>query len=236
MAILSCVELYGARADHANRVGHVYYIAVLVRDGLLDDRHEGIVHVSVLDGRGLEVGNVPMLLAPCLDLLPGDLAVVLVALVAHDDEGEVVGVGRTGVIDEAIAPLLDGLEGFFLCQVEGQHAAVGSPIKRIPNRLVLLLSGRVPNLYGDNSILNHNLLLLEIRPNGRLRHCWRLALRVPQQEGCFADVGVAQHYNFQKILLCRVHIYPNGEIYYLLKKYIKLFSYDVFNSVNVFQG
>lgn len=217
MAILSRIQLYGARADHANRVGHVYYIAVLVGDGLLDDGHEGVVHVCVLDGGGLEVGDVAMLLAPCLDLILGHLAVVLVALVAHDDEGEVVGVGRPGVIDEAFAPLLDGFEGFFLGQVEGEDAAVGSPVKCIANRLVLLLSRCVPNLHRHNRILHHHLLLLEIRPNSCLGHCRRLSLRVPQQQGCFADVGVAQHYNFQKILLGRVHISKQKNILFIKK-------------------
>ncbi len=52
-------------------------------------------------------------LGPLLDIFLGHLALAVrqIALVAHDHEGEVEGIGRSGGNEEFVLPLLQTLEG-----------------------------------------------------------------------------------------------------------------------------
>ena len=69
--------------------------------------------------------------------------------------------------------------------------------------MIFFLAGRIPNLHSDDHVIDHDFLLLEISSDGRLGHRRRLALRVPQQQRCLTDVGVAKHNDLQEIFLLR---------------------------------
>ena len=110
LTIVSSIKLYITSADNADRVWHIYYIIVLVLDGLFDNGEEAIIDVSVLDGRGLEVWHISVVLAPLRCLLLRYLPVLLVAFVTHHIEWEVIGVLRTGMINETFPPFLKRLK------------------------------------------------------------------------------------------------------------------------------
>ena len=110
LAILPGIKCYGPSSDHADRIRHIYYIAVLISDSLLDDGHESIVYVCVLDGRSLEVWDVTVLLTPCFHLFSGYLPVIFIALITHNNKRKVFWLSRSGVINEALSPLLNGLK------------------------------------------------------------------------------------------------------------------------------
>ena len=118
LTILSRIQLYISAANDTNGVGHFYCIIVLVLHGFLYDGEEGIVDVRVRYGRRLEVGDISVVFAPVLRLLLRHLAVVLVAFVAHDDEGEIVGVLGSCMVNESVFPFLELFKGFSLRQVE----------------------------------------------------------------------------------------------------------------------
>ena len=151
------------RAGHSSdRVGHVEAVLVLILYCLLNDVHEGLLHALILGRTRLIIRNPAILLAPGLRRLLGDCAIVVhVTLVSHDDERELVCI-TARVIDESRAPLVQSLEAFFLGDVVDKHAAVGAAIKSIAQRMVLLLTRRVPDLHRDYHIVDQHLLLLEV--------------------------------------------------------------------------
>ena len=110
LAIVSGVQLYVTGADNTDGVRHIYYIIVLVFDGLFNDGEKGIIDVSVLDGRGLEVGHISVGSAPFLRLFLRYLPVLLVTFVAHYHEWEVIGILSTGVINETVPPFFERLK------------------------------------------------------------------------------------------------------------------------------
>ena len=110
LTIVSRVQLYISGADDADRVWHIYYIIFLVLDGLFNDGEEAVIDVSVLDGRGLKVWHISVVLAPLGCLLLRYLSILLVAFVAHHNEWEVIGVLSAGVINEAFPPFLECLK------------------------------------------------------------------------------------------------------------------------------
>lgn len=57
-----------------------------------------------------------------------------------------------GLSEELLSPSLERLERGDVCQVEGEHAAVGTPIEGDTQRVELLHPGRVPDLNDFRSI------------------------------------------------------------------------------------
>ena len=86
-----------------------------LKQSLLDDGEESIVNVHICYGRGLEIGDVSVAIAPILGLFLRDLPVRLITFVAHDDEGEIICILTSCMIDEAFLPFLKVFKGLFLC-------------------------------------------------------------------------------------------------------------------------
>ena len=74
------------------------------------------------------------------------LVLLHINLVAEDDEGEVLGVVRTGLNEEFVAPAVERFEGLGAVHVVDEHTAVCATVEGDTERLEALLTGRVPQL------------------------------------------------------------------------------------------
>ena len=95
-------------------------------------------------------------------------AVLEVELVADDDEREVLGVARTRLDEELVAPRVERLERVGRRHVVDEHAAVGAAVERDAQRLKTLLARRVPDLHRHQPVAHLHLLRQEVRADRRL--------------------------------------------------------------------
>ena len=96
--------------------------------------------------------NVIVPLPPILDVAHVNLALVdAISLVPQEEEGELLGVLRCGLVFEVILPLCDALEALRVSNVIDEDASLGSPVESDPETLVTLLPCCVPNLECENS-------------------------------------------------------------------------------------
>lgn len=98
-------------------------------------------------------------LGPLLDIFLGHLALAVrqIALVAHDHEGEVEGIGRSGGNEEFVLPLLQTLEGLgvrratkhylSIREIKRQDASVRTSVEGGAQALETLLTGSIPDLH-----------------------------------------------------------------------------------------
>ena len=77
--------------------------------------------------------------------------VVHVDLVAEQNEGEVLGVARTRLDEEFVAPAVECLEGGGRRDVIDEHTAVGATVERDSEALKPFLARRVPDLAPQRS-------------------------------------------------------------------------------------
>jgi len=75
-----------------------------------------------------------------------DTLVLEIDLVAEHDERKVLGIARTGLDEELVAPAVEVLEGLGDVDVEHEHAAVGTAIECNAEALESLLAGSIPDL------------------------------------------------------------------------------------------
>lgn len=109
-------------------------------------------HVRIILCTGLEVGTTAVLLAPGPSLvLPHLLPLLLVHLVAQDNEGEPLWVSYVRVTHELFLPAGQVLEAVQVVYSEGEEAAVGATVERCPQGLEALLTRRVPDLKGHQA-------------------------------------------------------------------------------------
>lgn len=106
------IQLYICSAHDTNRVGHFYSICVLIFNCLLDDGEKSIVNVHIGYGRSLEVRDIAVLFTPILRFLLRHLSILFITLIAHDDEGEALGILCTRMINKALPPFLNLLKRF----------------------------------------------------------------------------------------------------------------------------
>lgn len=120
----------------------------LLLQRILGDCLECLLDVDGLLGARLKVRNVTFTLAPCHGplLRHHPLGLFDVNLVAQHDEGEVLGIMRTGLDQELVSPGVERLKRLGTVNVVYQHAAIGTAVKGHPQRLEALLPCRVPEL------------------------------------------------------------------------------------------
>ena len=106
-----------------------------------------LLDIDRLLGRGLEVGDVALRLAPRERSLLCNDAAVDINLIAQDDEREIVGVARAGLDEELVTPRVEVVKRLWLHDVEDQHTRVSTTIKCHAERLKALLPCRVPDLH-----------------------------------------------------------------------------------------
>ena len=91
--------------------------------------------------------NVIVPLPPILDVAHVNLALVdAIRLVPQEEEGELFGVLRCGLVFKVILPLCDALEALRAGNVIDEDASLGTPVESDPETLVTLLPSCVPNL------------------------------------------------------------------------------------------
>lgn len=182
-------------------------VVVVLLEGVLGDGLEGLLDIDGLLGRGLEEGDVALRVAPGLEALGGDDALVLeIDLVADDDEGEVVGVVGGRLDEELISPAVEVLKGLGDVHVEHKDAAVSAAVEGDAETLETLLAGSIPDLHGDDAVVDHDLLCEEIGADGGLVLVGELLVHVLVHERSLADTTVAEDDNLQENLSSGRHL------------------------------
>ena len=107
-----------------------FSFVLLLLEGLLGDRLESLFNVDGFLGRGLEIGDVALRLAPGVGTLGrDDTSVLHIDLVSQHDEGEILGISRRSLDQELLTPAIQVFEGFGHVHVEHQHAAVRTTVE-----------------------------------------------------------------------------------------------------------
>jgi hypothetical protein len=184
-------------------------VVVLIRvlsQSILGNGLESLLHVDGLLGRGLEVGDVALGLAPGEGTLLGHNTLVLqINLVTQDDEGEVVRITGPSLDEELIPPAVQVLECLGYIHVEYQHTAISSSVESYTQALEALLTSSVPNLHGNKAVLNHHLLGQEVSTDSGFVLVAELLVHVLVHEGGLACTTVTQDDDLQQNLLSRRH-------------------------------
>lgn len=138
---------FNCSAGSPNRVGHDNRVGLHSLQRLAGDLLECLLDADALLGRRFVEGDAVVGVAPLLALPGVDLALLLaIDFVAEDHERERLGVLRGCVVDETLFPLGQIFEGFLARDVIDQHAAVGSSVESVAERLELLLARGIPDL------------------------------------------------------------------------------------------
>lgn len=97
-----------------------------------------------------------MFLAPGLGLGSLHFAVAFsVQFISDEDKRVAIGVGWGCVFNEAVAPLSQIVEAFLAGNVVNKGTAVGASVESVAEGLEFLLAGGVPDLEGDNGVVDH---------------------------------------------------------------------------------
>jgi hypothetical protein len=141
----------------------------------------------------------PLLHTPSLGTLGGDLTLALlhVHLVAQQDKGKGVGIARTSLQQEFIAPRVQRLKAAHIVDVVAQDAAICSTVECDAQALEALLAGRVPDLYGDERVVHQHLFGEEVGANGGLVAVAEFLVDVLVHQGGFADATVTEDDDFE---------------------------------------
>jgi hypothetical protein len=107
-------------------------------------------------------------------LADGATVLAHVDLVAEHDEGESVRVARGGLDEELVAPGVEGLEGLGAVDIIDEHAAVGAPVEGDAERLEALLARGVPELQGDDAVVDGYFFGKEVGADGGFVGCGEL--------------------------------------------------------------
>jgi len=181
-------------------------LGTFLKKSVLGDGLESLLDVDGLLGRGFEEGDITLGLTPLLETLGGnDTSVLHIDLVADDDEGETVGVARSGLDQELIAPAVEVVEGLGDVNVEHKHAAISTTIESDTERLETLLTGSIPDLKGDKTIVNHDFLGEEISTDGGTVLVGELLVDVLVHQRSLTHTTVTKDDNLQQNLLARSH-------------------------------
>jgi len=147
--------------------GEVHSLGTLLKKSVLGDGLESLLDVDSLLGRGFEEGDITLGGTPSLKTLGGhDASVLHIDLVADDDEWETIRVARGSLDQEFVAPAVQVVEGLGDVNVEHEHAAISATIEGDTEGLETLLTGSIPDLQSDETIVDHDLLGQEISTDG----------------------------------------------------------------------
>lgn len=109
---------------------------------------------SAIDSTRLVKEHVIVFSGPLLSFGSCDLSIsFLIQLVSKTDKGERLGILRSRVLIEAIAPPGQCVKGLLVCDVVAQSATISTAIEGVAKRLELFLPSRVPDLQCHNCIV-----------------------------------------------------------------------------------
>lgn len=148
-------------------VGVEFGLCLLLKSSPCDGL-ESLFDVDGLLCAGLKVRDVSLGLAPSHGSLLRDhpLALLYVDLVAEDDKGEVFGIVRGGLDEEFVTPRVERLEGFGIVDVVAETTAVGTSVESDAERLETFLSSSVPELHGNETVIDHDFAREEVGTDG----------------------------------------------------------------------
>ena len=112
-----------------------------------------------------------------------------------------LGVARTRLYEELVAPRVERLERVRRGNVVHQHAAVGAAVERHAERLEALLSGRVPNLHRHQPVAHRHLLREEVGADRRLVLAAESAVHVLVHERRLAHAAEANKLQYVRGVL-----------------------------------
>lgn len=119
----------GFDGDTTGNREHFSFVLLLL-EGLLGDRLESLFNIDGFLGRGLEIGDVALRLAPGVGTLGrNDTSVFHIDLVTQHNEGEILGISRRRLDQELLTPAIQVFEGFGNVHVEHQHTAVRTTVE-----------------------------------------------------------------------------------------------------------
>lgn len=170
-------------------------------EGVPCDGLECLFYVDGLFGTGLKVGDAVLAHTPGLGSFGGYLSVLQINLITEHHKGEVLWVSGTGLDQELVPPGVQGLEGVGGGNVEYQHTAVGTAIKRHAQRLEPLLPRCVPDLHCYEPVVHHHLLCQEVCSYCSLVLVAKLFVHILIHEGGLPHTRVSEDDNFQQHLL-----------------------------------
>jgi hypothetical protein len=139
--------------------------------------------------------NVIIPLPPIFDVAQLNLTLVdSIRLVPKQEEGELLGVFRRGLVFKVLLPLCDALEALRASNVIDEDASFGTPVECNPEALIALLACCVPNLECEMSVCkvtylerhsfdfvadgDVNFLAMEVCTDRRLVYLWGLLLDI----------------------------------------------------------
>ena len=109
-------------------------------------------------------------------------------------------------MQEALLPAGQRIKALLVCDIKNEGTAIGSTVESISEGLEFLLPCSVPYLKINLLVIDHDLLLLEIGTNSRLRHAC-LLVYILLQESCLANTRVSENDYLQKLLLLAAHCF-----------------------------
>jgi len=172
--------------------------SVVRRQGAPHRLLEGRRHIGGVLGARLEVRVAAVLAAPLPSVLPRNLPLRHVQLVAQHHEGEAVRLLHVGVIRELLLPVGQVAEALPVVHAEGEQAAVGAAVERRAEAAEALLARRVPDLQGDVAAVHLQLPVEELHADGVEEVRVELVGDVAVHERRLADAAVAQEDDLQE--------------------------------------
>jgi hypothetical protein len=136
--------------------------------------------------------------APLLRALYRYRSIVQVDFVAKDNEWKVFWVSGRSLDEEFVSPAVEGFEGGGHCDVETEYAAVCASIKRHAQTLKALLTGSVPDLHGDEPVVNHDFFCEEVGADGRFVLVAEFLINILVHQRRFPHARIPQDNDFEQ--------------------------------------
>jgi len=173
---------------------------------VLGDGLESLLDIDGLLGRSLEEGDITLGCTPLLKTLGGNNTSVLhIDLVANDNEWETIRVTRSSLDQELITPAVQVVECLCNINIKHEHTAICTTVESNTKRLETLLTGSIPNLKGDKTIINHDFLGEEISTDCCTVLVGELLVHVLVHERSLTHTAITKDDNLQQNLLARCH-------------------------------
>lgn len=148
-----------------------------------------------------------MLLAKPLELLGGDLTVLVgeINFISDHDEREGVRHHHHAFREEGRLPVRQALKGLAVRDVVDQETAVGASVEGGPERLVSFLAGCIPDLQGHDAPVDLDLLVAKVCADGRFEAFRELQVLEHLDERGLSYSRVTNGDHFYEALLVRSH-------------------------------
>lgn len=169
LAIASALLVVLVDSDRVRIISIQLGLSLLLQRSTCDGL-ESLLDVDSFLCTGLKVRNVALALAPGHGAFLRDHAFALfnVDLVAENNEGKVFGIVRCSLDEKFVSPRIERFKGLCIVDVVAETATVSSSVEGHTKRLETFLTGGVPELHGDKTIVYHNFACEKVGTDGGL--------------------------------------------------------------------